>query len=77
MLHDDVARAAHVEAIIAISISGHRTPAMHDHYSTVTPDEQRRSIGNVVRLFDPRKSGEGSGEGAPASGEETQKATRR
>jgi hypothetical protein len=24
-----------------------------EHYSTVTPDEQRRSIGNVVSLFGP------------------------
>jgi hypothetical protein len=55
-----------------MSISGHVTPGMHEHYSTVTRDGQRQSIGNVVRLFGPPKSGEG----APASGEETKKATR-
>jgi hypothetical protein len=32
---------------------------MREHYSTVTPDEQRRSISNVVNLFGPRESGEG------------------
>jgi integrase len=73
---NDLARAANVEAIITKSISGHQTDGMHEHYSTVTPDEQRQSIGNVVRLFDPRKSGEGSGEGVPASGEEPKKAAR-
>jgi hypothetical protein len=49
---------------------------MREHYSTVTPEEQRRSIGNVVQLFGPRQSGEGGGEGDRASGEETQKASR-
>jgi hypothetical protein len=34
---------------------------MREHYSTVTPDEQRASIGNVVQLFG-RQSGEQSGE---------------
>ena len=47
---------------------------MREHYSTVTPDEQRRSISNVVNLFGPRQSGEESGEGTPASGEGKQKA---
>src|ERR1700689_2852199 len=59
------------------SISGHQTERMREHYSTVTPDEQRWSIGNVVSLFGPRgsgegprQSGEGSGEGRRASGED-------
>jgi hypothetical protein len=47
-----------------------RLQIANEHYSTVTPDEQRRSIGNVVNLFGPRKSGEGG----PASGEGQQKA---
>jgi hypothetical protein len=32
------------------------------HYSTVTADEQRESIGNVVQLFGRLTSGEHSGE---------------
>ena len=66
---NDLARVANVEALVTKSISGHQTDRMREHYSTVTPDEQRRSIGNVVSLFGRRPaaasgaSGEGSGEG--------------
>lgn len=63
---NDLMRVVKVEAIVTKSISGHLTDRMREHYSTVTPDEQRASIGNVVSLFGPRKapssSGEGSGE---------------
>lgn len=59
---NDLMRIAKVEAIVTKSISGHLTDRMREHYSTVTPDEQRESIGNVVQLFG-RQSGEGSGEG--------------
>jgi integrase len=72
---NDLMRLAKVEAIVTKSISGHQTDRMREHYSTVTPEEQRRSIGNVVQLFAPRQSGEDSGEGDRASGEETKKAT--
>jgi integrase len=62
---NDLARAANVEALVTRSISGHQTDRMREHYSTVTPDEQRRSIGNVVSLFGPRDSGSsGAGSGA-------------
>jgi integrase len=71
---NDLMRLAKVEGIVTKSISGHQTDRMREHYSTVTPDEQRRSISNVVNLFGPRQSGEGSGEGDPASGEGKQKA---
>jgi integrase len=71
---NDLMRLAKVEAIVTKSISGHQTDRMREHYSTVTPDEQRRSISNVVNLFGPCKSGEGSGEGTPASGEGEPKA---
>jgi integrase len=64
---NDLMRIAKVEAIITKSISGHLTDRMREHYSTVTPDEQRESIGNVVQLFG-RQSGEGSGEGHPQVG---------
>jgi integrase len=73
---NDLMRLAKVEAIVTKSISGHQTDRMREHYSTVTPEEQRRSIGNVVQLFGPRKSGEGSGEGDPASGEDSPEASR-
>jgi integrase len=72
---NDLARAARVEALVTRSISGHQTERMREHNSTVTPDEQRRSIGNVVRLFGAREedakwggSGEESGEGRPKVG---------
>jgi hypothetical protein len=75
---NDLMRLAKVEAVVTKSISGHLTDRMREHYSTVTPDEQRRSIRNVVNLFGPRsapaQSGEGSGEGAGSSGEGQQKA---
>jgi hypothetical protein len=60
---NDLARVANVEAVVTKSISGHLTDQMREHYSTVSPDEQRACIGNVVQLFGGRKSGEGSGEG--------------
>ena len=79
---NDLARAANVEAIVTKSISGHQTDRMREHYSTVTPDEQRRSIGNVVSLFGARPvseraapSGEGGGEGRSRSGEGVKGAT--
>jgi integrase len=71
---NDLMRLAKVEGIVTKSISGHQTDRMREHYSTVTPDEQRRSISNVVNLFGPRQSGEGRGEGDRASGEGKQKA---
>ena len=74
---NDLMRRAKVEAIVTKSISGHQTDRMREHYSTVSPDEQRQSIRNVVKLFGPRQSGEGSGEGTLASGEGKQKAARR
>jgi integrase len=67
---NDLMRHVKVEAIVTKSISGHQTDRMREHYSTVTPDEQRRGIRNVVSLFGPRKSGEGH----PASGEGSSRA---
>lgn len=54
---NDLARAAHVEAIVTKSISGHQTDRMREHYSTVQPFEQRASIGAVLRLV---KGGSGT-----------------
>ena len=59
---NDLARAAHVEALVTKSISGHLTERMREHYSTVTPVEQRESIGRVLRLV---KSEPLPGGGAP------------
>jgi len=47
---NDLARVANVEAIVTKSISGHLTEQMREHYSTVSPVEQRESIGRVLRL---------------------------
>jgi hypothetical protein len=47
---NDLARVANVEALVTRSISGHLTEQMHEHYSTVSPGEQRESIGRVLRL---------------------------
>jgi integrase len=47
---NDLARVANVEALVTRSISGHLTEAMREHYSTVSPVEQRESIGRVLRL---------------------------
>src|SRR5580658_7251920 len=47
---NDLARAAKVESLVTKSISGHLTDRMREHYSTVTPVEQRESIGRVLRL---------------------------
>lgn len=47
---NDLARVANVEALVTKSISGHLTEQMREHYSTVSPVEQRESIGRVLRL---------------------------
>jgi hypothetical protein len=47
---NDLARLASVEAIVTKSISGHKTDRMREHYSTVSPVEQRESIGRLLRL---------------------------
>lgn len=47
---NDVARAAKIESLVTKSISGHLTDRMKDHYSTVSPAEQRDSIGRVLHL---------------------------
>lgn len=51
---NDLARAADVESLVTRSISGHLTDRMREHYSTVTPVEQRESIGRVLHLVKPQ-----------------------
>jgi integrase len=61
---NDAARVADLEGVVTMSISGHRTERMKDHYSSVSPDEQRHGIGSVLQLVDvviPKKP-------VPASG---------
>jgi hypothetical protein len=72
--HREHRRRARTARYAAKSISGQQTDRMREHYSTVTPDEQRRSIRNVVNLFGPRSAPAQSGEGPRASGEGKQKA---
>lgn len=62
---NDLARVAQVEALVTRSISGHLTEQMREHYSTVSPVEQRESIGRVLRLVHSG-TGEGSAPEAPA-----------
>lgn len=63
---NDLARVANVEAVVTKSISGHLTERMREHYSSVTPAEQRESIGRVVlRLVPPVSSESGVPGGVP------------
>ena len=67
----DLARAASVESLIQKSISGHATDAMKDHYSTVSPHEQRAGIGRVIGLLRRGSNSEdnsGAPGGAPTPG---------
>lgn len=61
---NDLARAAKVESLVTKSISGHLTDRMKDHYSTVSPIEQREGISRMLGLVQP----EATPPGAPASG---------
>jgi hypothetical protein len=54
------------------TVAAHLTDRMREHYSTVAPDEQRESIGNVIRLVRRPPSGVGPLQ----SGVDTKKATR-
>lgn len=49
----DLMRAAGVHDLVARSLSGHATPAMQAHYSTVGGEEQRRAGASVLRLLAP------------------------
>jgi hypothetical protein len=43
--YQDLCRAANVADIVTRSISGHATPEMQRHYSTVSAEEQRAGLG--------------------------------
>jgi integrase len=73
---NDLTRLAHVEGLVTRSISGHLTEQMRDHYSTVSPDEQRAAVGTVLRVIrggaDP--GGDAGGDEGRRSGDETRAA---
>jgi hypothetical protein len=48
--YQDLCRAANVADIVTRSISGHATPEMQRHYSTVSAAEQRAGLGAVIDL---------------------------
>jgi hypothetical protein len=57
--------AAKVESLVTKSISGHPTGRMKDQYSTVSPVEQRESIGRVLRLVTDAGGAPTASSGAP------------
>ena len=65
---NDLARAAEVKDLVTRSISGHLTERMQEHYSTVSGNEQRQSIGKVVDLmtFKADKAGTDGRDSVPA-----------
>jgi len=48
--YQDLARAASVSDIVTRSISGHATPEMQRHYSTVSGDEMRAGLAKVIDI---------------------------
>ena len=77
----DLARAAQIESLISMSISGHATCRMREHYSTVQPVEQREGIGRMLRLVksgpitdDASRGGAPGGAPVPSSGAPAPKA---
>jgi integrase len=66
--YNDLARAAGVVDLVTRSISGHSTPAIQAHYSTVSPAEQRAGIGKLIQLLGagrPRNSAGGPPKWSP------------
>lgn len=56
----DLARAAQVADIVTRSISGHHTERMQHHYSTVSAEEQRHHLQNVIDVaFGQKNSSDG------------------
>jgi hypothetical protein len=48
--YQDLARAAEVADVVTRSISGHATPEMQRHYSTVSGDEMRAGLAKVIDI---------------------------
>jgi hypothetical protein len=53
--YQDLARAANVADVFTRAISGHATPEMQRHYSTVSGDEQRAALGKVIDIATGRE----------------------
>jgi hypothetical protein len=53
--YQDLARAAEVADIVTRSISGHATPEMQRHYSTVGADEMRAGLAKVIDIATGRE----------------------
>ncbi|MGE0550408.1 MAG: hypothetical protein AB7O24_04700 [Kofleriaceae bacterium] len=51
----DLARAASVADIVTRAISGHATPEMQRHYSTVAGSEQRAALAKVIDIATGRE----------------------
>lgn len=47
---NDAARMVNLEGVVTMSITGHRTERMRDHYSSVGAEEQRAGISKVMDL---------------------------
>jgi len=61
---NDLARVANVAKLVTMSISGHLTDRMPEHYSTVwAAGEQREGIGRMLRLV---KGGADTGASTPS-----------
>jgi hypothetical protein len=48
--YQDLARAANVADIVTRANSGHQTPEMQRHYSTVSADEMRGGLAKVIDI---------------------------
>ena len=53
--YQDLARAGKVADIVTRAISGHATPEMQQHYSTVSSDEMRAGIAKVIDIATGRE----------------------
>jgi hypothetical protein len=53
--YQDLCRAANVQDIVTRSISGHATPEMQRHYSTVSSAEQRDGLAKVIDIATRRE----------------------
>jgi integrase len=51
----DLGRAARIGDLVVRSISGHATEAMQRHYSTVSDDERRAGLAQIIDLMQVRR----------------------
>ena len=53
--YQGLCRAANVADIVTRAISGHATPDMQRHYSTVSADEMRTGLAKVIDIATGRE----------------------